>query len=136
MRPSTIEVGSKIIAGRDVTIARNDQVTSANDSVIAKRDQPIETNDVNQRKRGLMFKDHPTRTHYEKLAKAKIRKELREQGLSYKQLSHLLGRKGVRVTARSLTNQISKGGFSAAFLLLCLDVIAALPSASEEPTRR
>ena len=72
-----------------------------------------------------MRKHHPTRVEFENRAKAILRKHMRERNLSYKELSHLLSQRGVRCSYRSLTNKVSSGGFSAAFLLLCLEVVGA-----------
>jgi hypothetical protein len=89
-------------------------------------------------KRGPMLKSHPTRVQYENRAKAILRKCMRQRNLSYKELSQLLAQRGVRCSYRSLTNKVSGGGFSAAFLLLCLDALGAQlvpPEPEGSPTR-
>lgn len=84
-----------------------------------------ESNGQHHQNRGPMRKSHPTRTEFEQRAKEILRREMRVRDLSYKELSFKLGLRGVRCGSRSLTNKVSGGGFSAAFFLLCLDVIGA-----------
>lgn len=57
---------------------------------------------------------------WEARAKNLLKAELKRRGLSYADLVHRLTEIGVTVTERNLTNKISRGGFSAAFLLQCL----------------
>jgi Domain of unknown function (DUF6471) len=45
------------------------------------------------------------------------------RGLSYRDLVERLATVGVQETERNLNNKISRGGFSAAFLIQCLDAI-------------
>lgn len=47
------------------------------------------------------------------------------RGITYAQLAERLAERGVQENERNLNNKISRGGFSAAFLFLCLDVIGA-----------
>ena len=55
-------------------------------------------------------------------AKNLLRAELKRQGMSYKQLADALSTIGVHETDRNIANKISRGTFTAAFLLQCLSV--------------
>lgn len=60
---------------------------------------------------------------YEAKARLAIKQALWSRGLTYRNLAELLTNKGYPHTKVSLTNKISRGTFSAGFLVLCLDVI-------------
>ena len=60
---------------------------------------------------------------YQTVAKNLLRAELKRRGLTYKDLADRLAQIGVRDNERNLANKISRGGFSAAFLIECLDAI-------------
>jgi hypothetical protein len=47
----------------------------------------------------------------------------KRRGLTYAQLVEKLAAIGVNETERNLTNKISRGGFTAAFLVQCLEAI-------------
>lgn len=49
----------------------------------------------------------------------------KRKGLTYAQLAERLSAMGVQETERNLNNKISRGGFTAAFLLQCLEAIDA-----------
>ena len=49
--------------------------------------------------------------------------ELERRGVTYGQLVEKLAAIGVTDTERNLNNKISRGGFSGAFLLQCLEAI-------------
>ena len=72
-----------------------------------------------------MKKSDPVNVEYEAKAKNLLKGELKRRGITYAQLAALLAEKGVQENERNLNNKISRGGFSAAFLLLCLDAIGA-----------
>lgn len=65
----------------------------------------------------------PVNVEYETLAKNLLKGELKRKGVTYAQLVDKLAAIGVHDSERNLTNKISRGGFSAAFLLQCLDAI-------------
>lgn len=71
------------------------------------------------------FKDNPVTIEYETRAKNLLKGELKRRGITYTQLAEKLADIGVKETERNLNNKISRGGFSAAFLLQCLDSIKA-----------
>lgn len=56
-------------------------------------------------------------------AKQLLKAELKRHGVSYKQLAEMLDKIGVSDTEANIANKISRGGFSAVFLLQCLDAI-------------
>jgi hypothetical protein len=72
-----------------------------------------------------MAKSDPTTVEYETRAKNLLKGELKRRGLTYGQLAEKLAGIGVSETERNLNNKISRGGFTAAFLLQCLTAIGA-----------
>ena len=69
------------------------------------------------------FKDSPVTVEYETRAKNLLKAELKRKGVTYAQLAEKLSAMGISETERNLNNKISRGGFSAAFLLQCLEAI-------------
>lgn len=63
---------------------------------------------------------NPVNIEHEELAKNLLKAELKRRGVTYGQLAEKLAAMGVHETERNLNNKISRGGFSAAFLLQCL----------------
>lgn len=59
---------------------------------------------------------------YSEVAKNVLKAELRRRGITYADLATLLGN---GENDKNLNNKIARGGFSAAFLMQCLDVIGA-----------
>ena len=70
-----------------------------------------------------MRKDDPVNVEYETRAKNLLRAELKRKGVSYARLAEILTERGVPENERNLNNKISRGGFPASFLLLCLEAI-------------
>lgn len=60
---------------------------------------------------------------WEDRAKNLLKAELRRRGVTYKVLADRLREIGLAETDRNISNKISRGGFSAVFLLQCLHVI-------------
>lgn len=56
-------------------------------------------------------------------AKNLLKAELKRKGVSYRELSVELSEMGTPMGEQALANKISRGGFSAAFLLQCLEAI-------------
>lgn len=58
-------------------------------------------------------------------AKAKnlLKGELKRRGVSYRELAEKLTAMGVPESERNIANKISRGGFTAAFLLQCLEAV-------------
>ncbi len=74
----------------------------------------------------MVAKTHPVNAEYEAHAKNLLKVELKRRGITYAQLAEKLGEIGVAENERNLNNKISRGGFTAAFLLQCLTVIGAV----------
>ena len=68
-------------------------------------------------------KDDPVTQEFETLAKNLLKGELKRRGVTYAQLAEKLDEIGVKENERNLNNKISRGGFTAAFLLQCLTAI-------------
>lgn len=68
-------------------------------------------------------KDDPVNQEFETLAKNLLKGELKRRGVTYAQLAEKLAAIGVQENERNLNNKISRGGFSAAFLLQCLSAL-------------
>ncbi len=73
----------------------------------------------------MVAKTHPVNVEYETKAKNLLKGELKHRGVSYAQLAEKLALIGVEENERNLNNKISRGGFTAAFLLQCLRAIGA-----------
>ncbi|MEC5290690.1 DUF6471 domain-containing protein [Aurantimonas sp. C2-6-R+9] len=58
-------------------------------------------------------------------AKNLLKGELKRKGVTYAQLAEKLAAMDIHENERNLNNKISRGGFSAAFLLQCLTVVGA-----------
>lgn len=71
------------------------------------------------------WKDNPTTQEFETLAKNLLKGELKRRGVTYAQLAEKLSAIGIQENERNLNNKISRGGFSAAFLLQCLTAIGS-----------
>lgn len=71
----------------------------------------------------MAAKDDPATQVYEAKAKNLLKGELKRRGVTYAQLAEKLAAIGVKETDRNLSNKISRGGFTAAFLIQCLEVI-------------
>jgi Domain of unknown function (DUF6471) len=68
-------------------------------------------------------KGNPVNKEAEELAKNILKSELKRRGVTYGQLSEKLLAIGVVDTERNLNNKISRGGFTAAFMIQCLQAI-------------
>ena len=71
----------------------------------------------------MVAKTDPVNVEYETRAKNLLKGELKRRGLTYAQLAEKLAAIGVTENERNLNNKISRGGFSAAFLIQCLEAI-------------
>ncbi len=60
---------------------------------------------------------------YQDKAKGLLRAEIARRNLSYEDLAQKLAAIGVEDTARNLSNKIARGGFSAGFLIQCLEAM-------------
>lgn len=66
-----------------------------------------------------MDRDWPT------LTKGLLKGELKRRNIGYRDLAERLTAMGVPESERNLANKISRGGFTAAFLIQCLVAIGA-----------
>jgi Domain of unknown function (DUF6471) len=66
---------------------------------------------------------NPVNLEYEARAKNLLKGELKRKGITYAQLVDKLATLGIHETERNLNNKISRGGFTGAFLLQCLEAI-------------
>jgi hypothetical protein len=69
------------------------------------------------------WKASPVTQAYEMRAKNLLKGELKRRGITYAQLAAKLADIGVQENERNLNNKISRGGFTAAFLVECLEAI-------------
>jgi hypothetical protein len=69
------------------------------------------------------WKTSPITQAYETKVKNLLKGELKRRGITYAQLAAKLAAIGVQETERNLNNKISRGGFTAAFLVECLEAI-------------
>lgn len=72
---------------------------------------------------------------YEDRAKELVRCAMRDQGVSVAELAQRLNNMGVEISSGGMANKISRGGFSAAFLLQCLDALGCGPDLARAPNR-
>lgn len=72
-----------------------------------------------------MAKSDPVTVEYETRAKNLLKGELKRRGITYAGLAEKLAAIGITENERNLNNKISRGGFTAAFLLQCLTVVGA-----------
>lgn len=73
----------------------------------------------------MVAKSDPVNVEYETRAKNLLKGELKRRGVTYAMLAEKLAAIGVTENERNLNNKISRGGFSAAFLLQCLAAVGA-----------
>ena len=64
-------------------------------------------------------------TEWQARAKNLLKAELKRKGVSYAQLVEKLAPLGIEETERNIANKISRGGFTAVFLLQCLEAIGS-----------
>jgi hypothetical protein len=67
----------------------------------------------------------PERTDWEEQAKGLLRGEMARRGVTYAQLVERLAAIGVDDNERNLRNKVSRGKFTAGFLLQCLSAVGA-----------
>lgn len=67
----------------------------------------------------------PERTDWEAKARGILRAEMAKKNVTYAQLVGMLDSIGVAEDERNLRNKVSRGKFTAAFLLQCLTALGA-----------
>jgi hypothetical protein len=70
----------------------------------------------------MMTDDSPVAA-YEDRAKNILKGELKRRGVTYAQLAEKLKERGAHENERNLANKISRGSFTAAFFMMCMDAI-------------
>lgn len=60
---------------------------------------------------------------YEARAKNILKSELKRRGMTYSQLAEKLKSLGANENERNLANKISRGSFTAAFFMMCMDAM-------------
>jgi len=68
-------------------------------------------------------KSDPATVEYETRAKNLLKGELKRKGITYAQLAEKLAGVGVTENERNLNNKISRGGFTMAFFMQCMEAI-------------
>ena len=71
------------------------------------------------------WKASPITQAFETKVKNLLKGELKRRGITYAQLAAKLADIGVQENERNLNNKISRGGFTAAFLIQCMAAIGA-----------
>ena len=64
-----------------------------------------------------------TDAEWQAKAKGLLKGELKRRGIGYRELAAKLAALGVPETEQNIANKISRGGFSAVFLLQCLEAV-------------
>lgn len=62
---------------------------------------------------------------WEERVKGLLKAELKRRGLGYRELAEKLTAMGIPETERNIANKISRGGFTAVFLMQCLEAVGA-----------
>jgi hypothetical protein len=72
---------------------------------------------------------------WQEKAKRLLKAQLAAQGVSQKELSQRLAGMGIKESPANIANKLSRGGFSAAFLLQCMVAIGvkSLPMPTDQP---
>ncbi len=65
----------------------------------------------------------PTQTEWESRVSNTLKAELKRKGVTYAQLCEKLAEMGIQENQANIANTLSRGKFSAAFLLQCLEAI-------------
>ena len=73
----------------------------------------------------IMGDDMPERTDWEEKAKTILRVEMAKKGATYAHLAERLAAIGIEDNERNLRNKVSRGKFTAGFLLQCLVALGA-----------
>jgi hypothetical protein len=68
-------------------------------------------------------KENPVNAEFEEKAKALLRYAMVQKGIGLEELAARLNEMDVQISAGGLANKISRGGFSSAFLLQCMEAM-------------
>jgi hypothetical protein len=72
-----------------------------------------------------MERDMPERTDWEARARGILRSEMARRSVTYAQLAEKLAAIGVDENERNLRNKVSRGKFTAGFMLQCLKAMGS-----------
>jgi 3-mercaptopyruvate sulfurtransferase SseA len=64
-----------------------------------------------------------TESDWQERVKGLLKAELKRRNISYKQLAEKLEELGVHENDRNIANKLARGGFSAVFMVQCLEAI-------------
>lgn len=64
-----------------------------------------------------------TETDWQGRVKGLLKAELKKREIGYKELAEKIGEIGIHETDRNIANKLARGGFSAVFLVQCLEAI-------------
>jgi 3-mercaptopyruvate sulfurtransferase SseA len=78
---------------------------------------------IDSHRRPEMMVETDMEAHWQERAKGLLKAELKRRGVSYKQLAEKLEELGVHETDRNIANKLARGGFSAVFMIQCLEAI-------------
>lgn len=67
----------------------------------------------------------PDQTEWERMAAGLLKAELKRKGVTYAQLVGKLGEIGISEKEANVANKLSRGKFTAAFMLQCLSAIGS-----------
>jgi hypothetical protein len=65
----------------------------------------------------------PDTTDWAERAKGLLKAELKRRNVGYRELAEKLTAMGTPETERNIANKISRGGFTAAFFIQCLEAV-------------
>jgi len=71
----------------------------------------------------IICEDDMPEEEWQHRVKGLLKAELKRRGFSYRELATRLAEIGVRDNEKNINNKISRGSFSAVFLIQCLSVI-------------
>lgn len=69
--------------------------------------------------------DMTTDTEWQARVKGLLKSELKRKNVGYRELAERLAAMGVHDSERNIANKISRGGFTAVFLVQCLEAVGA-----------
>jgi Domain of unknown function (DUF6471) len=69
--------------------------------------------------------DMATDTEWQARVKGLLKSELKRKNVGYRELAERLAAMGVHDSERNIANKISRGGFTAVFLVQCLEAVGA-----------
>ena len=73
----------------------------------------------------MMMSEESVTATYTERAKNILKSELKRRGITYAELADKLTAIGAKESERNIANKISRGSFTAAFFMMCMDVIGA-----------